>query len=99
MKEKKFIVTNCPACTKEKWLDENKQVVEGYLCSSTTIDDFECKDINNCLIKRIIKECKDYEKQCPTDCDYNATCGSCFLGGALELADNIERMLIIKDGN
>lgn len=55
---KKYIIKNCPAC-----LEFTK------LCDSSSVSDKAsmCKDITDCLLKRIVNECK-WETNIDVEC-------------------------------
>ena len=52
----KYIIRNCPICEHCDWNNGYGELEEGYICKRITIDSFECKDIENCLLKRIVKQ-------------------------------------------
>jgi hypothetical protein len=52
----KYIIRNCPICEHCDWDNGYGELEEGYICKRITIDSFECKDIENCLLKRIVKQ-------------------------------------------
>lgn len=55
----KYIIKNCPICELCDWDNGYGELEEGYLCKRITIDSFECKDIEHCLLKQIVEKCKD----------------------------------------
>ena len=58
----KYIIKNCPICEHCDWDNRYGELEEGYICKRITIDSFECKDIEQCLLKRIVEKCKETEK-------------------------------------
>jgi hypothetical protein len=63
MSDKKMIIRNCPICEHCDWDNGYGELEEGYICKRITIDSFECKDIENCLLKRIVKLAKGYKEE------------------------------------
>lgn len=55
----KYIIRNCPICEHCDWDNGYGELEEGYICKRITIDSFECKDIENCLLKQIVELCKN----------------------------------------
>lgn len=95
----KYIIRNCPICEHCDWVNGYGELEEGYICKRITIDSFECKDIENCLLKQIVELCKDYYKNCEIEgnCIDDRTCTSCFFGGGNELAQDILSNLDIEE--
>lgn len=52
----KYVIRNCPICEHCDWVNGYGELEEGYICKRIIIDSFECKDIENCLLKRIVKQ-------------------------------------------
>lgn len=69
----KYIVTNCPNCELDDWENGYGELEEGYLCKVSS-NDFECKDIDNCLIKKVIDRNNEVYKQYHT---FGSLCGDC----------------------
>ena len=57
----KYIIRNCPICEHCDWDNGYGELEEGYICKRITIDSFECKDIEKCLLKRIVEKCKLFQ--------------------------------------
>lgn len=82
----KYIIKNCPAILKMS------KICDDY---RTTRDNPElCKNINDCILKQIVKLCNGIK--CP--CDYKgADCWECTESGARRFADKILKLLDIQE--
>ena len=88
----KMIIKNCPAITQMTKLCDNA-------CPEVTM----CKDISDCLLKRIVNECQEIIKQ-RQEIDFDDIWGHSYsdcelseLNGQCKMARKILRMLDIEE--
>lgn len=82
---KKYIIKNCPACH-NYWKDE-------YICEQLKDTSYErCKDCTDCLLKLIVKKCKEAESAYFTTGNTDM-----FISGRNNFASNILAMLEIQE--
>ena len=95
----KYIIKNCPICELCDWDNGYGELEEGYICKGITIDSFECKNIEHCVLKQIVDKCNNYKEDCKIEgnCLDERLCSTCFLGGANELGEWILDDLDIQE--
>lgn len=78
----KYIVKNCPSC-----------FVTPSCCAKYHVDNGhakDCKDIEDCAIKKVIARCKDAQKQCNcSNAEPEVDCLDCSFGGRASMAQSI----------
>lgn len=70
----KYIIRNCP-CLFNSYYASGKTV--RFECNDGNHYDKLCRDVTNCVLKRIVKITKNYNKGCGKHCDINRKENNC----------------------